>query len=343
MKNLLIHLLWGINLLAGLGLSAQNKSPFPDDLIKPRIRVIIDNDFGGDPDGLFQLVHQILSPSVEIRGIIGSFIKPGGFGEASETAANACRSVNEVLKIMGYNNKFSVYEGANSGFSDFKTPVISNGAKAIVKEAMREDTRLPLFVVCGAGLTDIASAYLMEPKIAGHLTLIWIGGPEYSDLALPPPGASRVEYNLGIDLKAGQIIFNNSDIPIWQVPRNAYRQALLSYSELLLKVKTQGEIGEYLSKKIENVMKMTQKFNYLLGETYILGDSPLVLLTALQSSFEPDPSSSRYVLKHAPKINDSGLYDENPSARNIHVYTNLDIRLMFEDFFAKLTLFNNHD
>lgn len=131
MKNLLIHLLWGINLLAGLGLSAQNKSPFPDDLIKPRIRVIIDNDFGGDPDGLFQLVHQILSPSVEIRGIIGSFIKPGGFGEASETAANACRSVNEVLKIMGYNNKFSVYEGANSGFSDFKTPVISNGAKAI--------------------------------------------------------------------------------------------------------------------------------------------------------------------------------------------------------------------
>jgi len=343
MNNLLIHLFWGVNLLAGLSLPAQSKSLFPEDQIKPRIRVIIDNDFGGDPDGLFQLVHQILSPSAEIRGIIGSFIKPGGFGGASETAASACKSVNEVLKIMGYSDKFSVYEGANSGFSDLKTPIISDGVKAIVKEAMREDTSLPLYIVCGAGLTDIASAYLMEPKIAGHLTLIWIGGPEYSDLAPTPPGASSVEYNLGIDLKAGQIIFNNSDIPIWQVPRNAYRQALLSYSELLLKVKTQGKIGEYLSQKIENVMKMTQKFNYLIGETYILGDSPLVLLTALQSSFEADPSSSKYVLKHAPKINDSGLYEEIPSSRNIRVYTNLDIRLMFEDFFSKLTLFNNRD
>jgi len=132
---------------------------------------------------------------------------------------------------MGCSVQFSVYEGANSGFSDLKTPIISEGASAIVKEAMREDTSLPLYIVCGAGFTDIASAYLLEPKIAGHLTLIRIGGPEYCDLAPPPPGASSVEYNFGIDLKAGQIIFNNSDIPIWQVPRNAYRQALLSFSE----------------------------------------------------------------------------------------------------------------
>lgn len=69
----------------------------------------------------------------------------------------------------------------------------------------------------------------------------------------------------------------------------------------------------------------------------------MVLLTALQSSFETDPSSSRYVLEHAPKINDSGLYEENPSSRNIRVYRNLDIRLMFEDFFAKLILFNERD
>lgn len=32
----------------------------------PRARVIIDNDFSGDPDDLYQLVHHLLSPSVEI-------------------------------------------------------------------------------------------------------------------------------------------------------------------------------------------------------------------------------------------------------------------------------------
>jgi purine nucleosidase len=38
----------------------QAGSIFPEDIVKPRMRIIIDNDFGGDPDGLFQipLTHQ---------------------------------------------------------------------------------------------------------------------------------------------------------------------------------------------------------------------------------------------------------------------------------------------
>src|SRR5947207_4005193 len=165
---------------------------------------------------------------------------------------------------------------------------------------MRDDTKLPLYVVCGAGLTDLASAYLLEPKIASRLTLIWIGGPEYTELASPPPGYTSLEYNLAIDLKAGKLIFNKSAIPIWQVPRNAYRQVMMPYSSLLTKVKTQGKIGEYLTGNLERVMKMTAKFNLNIGETYIVGDSPLVLLTALQSSFEADPSSSQYALRPCP-------------------------------------------
>ena len=43
-----------------------------DEIVKPRIRVIIDNDFGGDPDGLFQLAHQLLSSSTDVRAIICS-------------------------------------------------------------------------------------------------------------------------------------------------------------------------------------------------------------------------------------------------------------------------------
>jgi purine nucleosidase len=339
MKTLTLGLLV-IILLAGSNISAQNILMLPNDTIRPRIRVIVDNDFGGDPDGLFQLVHQILSPSAEIRGIIGSHIKPGGFFGASETAASACDTVKELLKAMNLSGIFPVYKGANSGLLDPKSPIVSDGVKLIIKEALREDTKLPLFLVCGAGLTDIASAYLIEPKIAKHLTLIWIGGPEYSDIALPPPGNQSPEYNLGIDIIAGQIIFNNSDIPLWQVPRAAYRQALLSYSELLLKVKPKGDTGKYLANSIENVFRVAGNNNLTLGETYVFGDSPLVLLTALQSAFDADPSSSKYIIKPAPKINDAGIYEVNNSARYIHVYTDLDIRLMFEDFFSKLTLFN---
>jgi purine nucleosidase len=319
----------------------NSTSLFADSLVKPRMRVIIDNDFSGDPDGLFQLVHHVLSPSVEIRGIIGSHLKPGdGFDRSNETAANAKKKVEEVLAIMKLNKLFNVYQGSNAAIVNDSTPQISDAAKAIVKEAMREDTKQPLYVVCGAGLTDIASAYLMEPKIANRLTLIWIGGPEYTDLTLPPPGYTSLEYNLGIDIKAGQVIFNKSAIPIWQVNRSAYRQVMLSYAMLQTKVKTQGVIGVYLTEALESIMGMAVKYNFNIGETYVVGDSPLVLLTALQSSFEPDPSSSTYVLRQSPLINEQGLYEINLKGRNIRIYTHLDTNLLLEDFFAKLALFN---
>ncbi len=182
---------------------------FSGDEVKPRLRVIIDNDFGGDPDGLLQLVHHLLSPSVEIRGIIGSHLKPGdGFDTSKLTATHARQKIQEVLSIMNLKKTFPVYEGSNNALIDKDTPQKSAAANAIIKEAMRDDTKLPLYIVCGAGLTDLASAFLLEPGIAGRLTLVWIGGPEYTDIALPPPGYSSLEYNLGIDINAAQIIFN---------------------------------------------------------------------------------------------------------------------------------------
>ena len=170
--------------------------------------------------------------------------------------------------------------------------------------------------------------------------MIRIGGPEYTELDSTPPGYTSLEYNLGIDLNAAQVIFNRSSIPVWQVPRSSYRQVMLPYASLELKVKRAGNIGNYLATSLETVMKLTAKFNLNLGEIYIIGDSPLVLLTALQSSFEADPSSSQYVLRPAPLINDQGLYEVNTSGRNIRVYTVVDAHLILEDFFSKLTLFN---
>jgi hypothetical protein len=210
----------------------------------------------------------------------------------------------------------------------------------IIKEALRTDTKLPLFILCGAGLTEVASAVLTNPQITPKLTLVWIGGSEYTDLAVPPPNYSTPEYNLNIDIAATKVIFNKANVKLWQIPRNTYRQTLLPFSQLSLKVKPQGKVGMYLYGIIETLMSRIGKFGLNIGETYVMGDSPLVLLTALQSSFEADPSSSQYVIKMAPKINDTGEYIFNHEGRNIRVYTQLAVHLMFSDFFAKLELFN---
>lgn len=306
-----------------------------DDQTKPRARLIIDNDFGGDPDGLFQLAHHLLSPTMDVRGVIASQHYPEGFYGLPGSPEHGAEVATGLLRAMGLESTVKIETGAPAKLAALDAPAHSAAADLIIREALREDTKAPLYVACGAGLTNLASAYLLEPRIGRRLRLIWIGGPEHEGVAPPPPGALRIEYNLGIDPLAARVVFNHSDIPVWQVPRDAYRQAIVSYAELLLRVKPQGPTGAYLMDRLDDLRRRAKG---ALGETYVLGDNPLVLLTALQTSWEIDPASSAYVTRRAPAITEAGAYAPNPEGREIRVYTRLDNRLMFEDFFAKLAL-----
>ncbi len=305
---------------------------------RPRVRVIADNDFSGDPDDLYQLVHHLLSPSVDVRGVIASHLAPGDpFDPGPATATNAEKVVHEVFDLMGLRSHERVHRGAESALTG-RTPHDTPAARAIVAEAHRQDAAGPLVVVVGGGLTDLASAYLLDPGIAALLTVIWIGGPEHHDLAPAPPGAAEVEYNLNIDLPAAQVVFS-SELTIWQVPRDVYRQCLVSEAELRTRVAPHGALGAYLDEALRTVAERVGAQEGGASETYALGDSPLVLLTALQSLFQPDPSSSHYVERPTPQIDDRGGYVDAPHARPMRVYTRVDTRLMFEDLFLKLQEF----
>lgn len=298
----------------------------------PRMRVIIDNDFSGDPDGLFQLAHHLLSPSVDIRFIIGSHIHEHDFDSSSTQADNAVARAKTLMSKMPGIRRPDVIAGCNAVPAKDAPP--SPAARRIVDEAMRDDTTLPLFYCAGAGLTDLAEALRLEPRIGQRLTLVWIGGMEHADLLPGVPERHDSEYNLTIDAAAAQTVFNDASVTLWQVPRNVYRQMIISDAELKTRLAGAGEMGAWLISCITQV-KALPHMN--LGETYILGDSPLVTLTALQTSFEPDSASSAYIVRPTPRLTASGLYEPNPTGRPMRVYTQIDTRLTFEDMFAKFT------
>ena len=188
-------------------------------MISPRLRVITDNDYAGDPDGLFQLAHLLLSPSVDVRAVIGSHLQPGEEPPSVPTATRSRSAADEVVRLLGLEGRIRTFDGSNSPIANRNTPAPSPAAEAIVAEAM-SDSALPLYVTLGGGLTQLASAYLLEPRIADRLTAIWIGGTEYPGIALPPPmaeGKAQTEYNTTIDIAAAQVVFD-SPIPLWQVP-----------------------------------------------------------------------------------------------------------------------------
>lgn len=305
-----------------------------------RARLIIDNDFSGDPDDLYQLVHHLLSPTVDIRAVIGSHLREGdGFDPGPDSATNATAVVHDVFARMGLDSTGLIVQGSNRPLADRTSPQPSAAVDAIIAEALREDDS-PLFYVAGAGMTDLASAVLTQPRIAERMTVVWIGGNEHEGLASPPPGAMPIEYNLFIDVTAGQVVFNDSELPIWQVPRNVYRQCLVSDAELRRRVAATGNLGRYLYEETIAVTEGSADHGRGPAETYALGDSPLVLLTALQSLFEPDSSSSHHHAMPTPAIEADGSYTARPEARTMRVYIQVDTRLMFEDMYLKLQEFD---
>ncbi|HEX7929780.1 MAG TPA: nucleoside hydrolase, partial [Sphingomicrobium sp.] len=297
----------------------------------PRSRILFVNDLSGDVDGLFAAVHQIVSPSTDLRGIVGT--STGRPGETAEKSASLAR---EILDLMGMPSRCPIYAGAGDRMKDTKTPVPSPGTQAIINEAMR-DSDLPLFVAVGGGLTEVASAVLIEPRIAGRFTLVWIGGD-----ALPSSGVGETNFN--IDPAAAQFLFNETSVRIWQITRSAYKTCMVSATALKVHVGRYGKIGPWL---IDHLYDVTRKYGGRLntGETWSLGDNPLVLLTALTgwvpSNRQPPlrfemTDSSHFDEVGGARISDGGTVAPGEGSRGIRIYRSVDTRLLFDDFYAKM-------
>lgn len=164
-----------------------------------RIRLIVNTDAKNEADDQFAIVHALLTPRFDIRGLIAAH-----FGSRSPTSMeDSYAEIHKLLGLMGERRDVPVFRGADRALPSERTPVASEGAELIIREAMAEH-ELPLFVIFLGPLTDLAAAYLQEPRIADRLTAVWIGGGRY-----PEGGA---EFNLGNDIHAANVVFR-SPIP----------------------------------------------------------------------------------------------------------------------------------
>ena len=326
-------LLGGAGATAASASTAPAGSPFPKG--GPRARVLFVNDLSGDVDGLFAAAHALLSPSIELRGMIGT-----SAGVRSQTAHRSVELAQEVIRLAG-GRDLPVFAGAERKLAAADAPVRMPGVQAIIDEAHRTDSALPLYVAVGGGLTEVASALMIDPAIAGKFTLIWIGGQR-------APHAGQTDYNYGIDPLAARHVFAETEVAIWQVPREAYATCTVSLSEVQAFVAPQGPLGQWLYAQMLDANTKFAGYRMNTGETWTLGDNPLVLLTALtdwvpstlgrQPRYERTGSSAFDTIA-APSLQPDGSIGEGGQGRPIRLYTAIDNRMMFNDLFAKLRIF----
>lgn len=312
---------------------------FPQD---KSIRVICDTDCYNECDDQYAVAHMLMTPRFDIRAVIAE-----QYGNAVDDLSEQ-HSYDELVHIaglMGMEQEVNILHGAPRTIPDENTPAESEGARFIVEEAMKDDPR-PLFVCNLGALTNLASACLMEPGIAGRLTAVWIGGDVY------PKGG--FEFNQNNDLNAARVVFK-SQMELWQVPKNVYITMKVSFFELLNHVYPCGELGKYLVENTMRVAKRTadsfqdpdsffgQRFAQMSrcaaatsigGELWSLGDSPCVGLMM-------NSSMGRYRMADAPcDLRDDGTYDlTRPGSRKIRVYEDIDNHFIINDMFEKLKFY----
>lgn len=311
------------------------------------IRVICDTDAYNECDDQFCVAHLWMTPRFDVEAMIAA-----QYGHVMNVQGTEQKSYDELVNLatlMDIRDEVNILHGGVTALPDENTPVDSEGARFIIEEAMKDDPR-PLFVCFLGPTTEIASAYLMEPRIADKLTVVWIGGGAY------PEG--NFEFNQGNDINAARVLYK-SNIELWQVPMNVYTTMKISYFEMMNKIYPCGKIGKYL---VEHAMDFGKQFDQIIasmadipaaasmmggasvskaaaatsfgGELWSLGDSPVVGIML-------NNTMGRYEMHDAPgDVGLDGKYDwSKPSSRKVRVYKDIDSHFILNDMIEKLQFY----
>lgn len=319
---------------------------FPEQYAK---KVIICTDAHNEADDQFAIVHHLLTPCEDVLGIVAchyeymtrmitararemawdeeylkNHLERLHFAPLHGSVDLSLQEVHTVLERMGVND-MPVLRGAADPLPAEGRPPASAGADFIIERARALQSG-KIYVCCLGGLTDAAIALQKAPDIAPRIVVIWIGGGTYPD--------GGEEFNLMQDVAAANVVFA-SRAEVWQIPKSSYTKVVVSFSELMARVRPCGEIGRYL---VDNLLRFHRDIALgcnsqpLHRDAWILGDNPTVSVLAVEDFGEA------YHMARAPHIESDYSYTPDPQGKPIRVYDRVHERFILEDFIAKLQL-----
>ncbi|MCH2667231.1 MAG: nucleoside hydrolase [Deinococcales bacterium] len=248
-----------------------------------RIRMVLDTDTYNEIDDQFALVHALLSPDkLEVEAIYAAPF----FNERSDGPGHGMElSYDEILRLLerlGRSPENFVYRGSNDYLGPNSEPCDSEAVRDLIDRALGSPEDDPLYVVAIGAITNIASALLLEPRIANHIVVVWLGGH-----ALNWPHTK--EFNLYQDVPAARTVFD-SEVPLVLVPCFGVTTHLTTtLTEIERYVEPFGEIGAFLASRFRETRDDHMGYSrvlwdmapiaYLLNESWVsseLVQSPIV-------------------------------------------------------------------
>lgn len=198
-----------------------------------RIRVIIDSDAKNEIDDQYAIALAILSPErFAIEGFVGAnFDNERGGPDSIEKSV---REIELILDKAGMAGRWPVLHGSHP-MQYRNVPSESEGVDFIIEHAMAGSPDDPLWVVGLGAATDMASAYLKEPRIVERVVAFWHLRTRWPEKCY--------NFNVFGDVRATRTLFH-SPLSFVLFDTGTYLTCPMEESERM--VKPYGALGCYL-------------------------------------------------------------------------------------------------
>jgi inosine-uridine nucleoside N-ribohydrolase len=199
-----------------------------------RIRVIFDTDAKNEIDDIWALALAVLSTErFKIEGFVAANFDNDRPEAGPGSIEASFKEINTILDKAGLAGKYPVLHGSPPMRYKFE-PSESEGVDFIIDKAMQSTPEDPLWIVGLGAATDIASAYLKEPRIAERIVVFWHFRTRWPEKCW--------NFNVIGDVKAARIVFH-SDLSFVLFDTGAYLYCPMEESQQYLSC---GALGKYL-------------------------------------------------------------------------------------------------
>ncbi len=205
-----------------------------------KIDVVLDTDAYNEIDDQFAIAY--LLKSKDKLNVKALYAAPFLNSRSVSPADGMEKSYDEIHKLLSLmNEKVDVFKGSERFMDDEKTPVMSEAACDLAKRAEGYCPENPLYVVAIGAITNVASAFLINPKMAENTVVVWLGGNsrEFDHTS---------EFNMYQDVAASRVVMG-SGVPFVQLPCMGVVSAFtLSKPEIEYWLLGKNALADYLGK-----------------------------------------------------------------------------------------------
>lgn len=204
----------------------------------PTSRAVLDTDAFNEVDDQFALAHLLLS-DIQLEAVYAAPFhneRSNGPGDGME---KSYEEIQRIYELVAPQPAPPTFRGSREFMSAASQPVESEAAHDLIERAMSSASE-KLHVIAIAAATNVASALLIEPRIADKIRVVWLGGhaPFLSDTS---------EFNLRQDLHAARVLLD-SPVPLVLLPCYPVCSHLkTTVAELEALLAPQSRLGSYLT------------------------------------------------------------------------------------------------